>query len=273
LVHWQSGGLSNPGRSSRSVISSQYNMFAHQPVDLEANRKTACGLRGIANEQVRLDFIRKVYAIVTAQVITTFLVCALFVYGPLGRHALRLAFQNPNLVWWALFLPTFVVLIALSFNKKNYPVNFYLLGAFTLLISFSVGMTCAGVAAVGLGVLIVQAAAITALILGGLTLYAFNSKRNFSFLVAFLFPTLSAMVIWSLISFFVPSLRTGVLALVYSFLGAAVFCGYIVLDTFRIIHVLSVDDYIEGAIQLYLDIINLFLYILQILIEMTKKNN
>ena len=34
-----------------------------------------------------------------------------------------------------------------------------------------------------------------------------------------------------------------------SFLGAGIFCAYLVYDTWRIATVLKVDDYVEGAIQ------------------------
>jgi len=34
---------------------------------------------------------------------------------------------------------------------------------------------------------------------------------------------------------------------------------------------LDIDDYVEGAIQLYLDIINLFMHLLDILVKLSKK--
>ena len=53
----------------------------------------------------------------------------------------------------------------------------------------------------------------------------------------------------------------------YSWLGTLVFCGYVVIDTQMIMNKFGVDDYIIAAIELYLDILNLFLYILSILSE------
>jgi FtsH-binding integral membrane protein len=41
--------------------------------------------------------------------------------------------------------------------------------------------------------------------------------------------------------------------------------GYIVFDTYMITSRLGYDDYIVAAIELYLDLVNLFLYILKIL--------
>ena len=46
---------------------------------------------------------------------------------------------------------------------------------------------------------------------------------------------------------------------------ALVFVGFIVYDTHVVINRLSYDEYIIGAINLYLDFINLFLFILQLL--------
>ena len=47
--------------------------------------------------------------------------------------------------------------------------------------------------------------------------------------------------------------------------GALLFSGFIVFDTHMLIHKLSPEEYILAAINLYLDIINLFLEILKIL--------
>ena len=53
-------------------------------------------------------------------------------------------------------------------------------------------------------------------------------------------------------------------------LGAIVFSCFIVFDTYLLIHKLSPEEYIVAAINLYLDIINLFLEILKILDAMKK---
>eukprot|EP00930_Biecheleria_cincta_P070089 TRINITY_DN5774_c0_g1_i1.p1 TRINITY_DN5774_c0_g1~~TRINITY_DN5774_c0_g1_i1.p1 ORF type:complete len:251 (+),score=40.94 TRINITY_DN5774_c0_g1_i1:75-827(+) len=230
----------------------------------------AAQLRGISREQTQLGFIRKVYGIVCLQIAATAAVAALFV-GPLRSSILSFVVQSPRLFNWGTVISSLVALVALQVCKKNYPVNLYILGAFTLIMSLNVGVVCAMVSEVGLGHLVVQAALITALLTCGLTLYAFKSKRDFSFLGAVLFPLLFALSMFGLLSLFFPSLRTGVTGLMYSFAGAVIFCLYIVFDTYRILHSLKVDDYVEGAIQLYLDIINLFMYVLEILIKLSAK--
>ena len=50
-----------------------------------------------------------------------------------------------------------------------------------------------------------------------------------------------------------------------SLAGAIIFSGFIILDTHMIMHRMSPDDYIMATITLYLDMINLFLYILRMM--------
>ena len=52
---------------------------------------------------------------------------------------------------------------------------------------------------------------------------------------------------------------------IYAFLGAILFSAYIVYDTFELIKRYSVDEYVWASVGLYLDILNLFLRILEIL--------
>ncbi|KAL3204191.1 hypothetical protein MRX96_041363 [Rhipicephalus microplus] len=85
---------------------------------------------------------------------------------------------------------------------------------------------------------------------------------------AIAFVLIILLVIFGIVVAIFPS-RT--LQMVYSCCGAAIFCFYIVMDTQLIVGgaqrkcSLSPEDYIAGALMLYLDAINLFLYILQIL--------
>jgi len=231
------------------------------------------GLHGISPEQVRLGLIRKVYGIVCVQMCFTVAVVALATVGPLKGPLLSFVLTRPSLFQWGTFIASFASLIMLSMFKRSYPANLYLLGVFTAVLSLDVAVICAMVNAAGLGELIVQAGLITTLITGGLTLYAFRSKRDFSFLGALLFPMLFGLTCFGFLSAIFPSLRMGVAGMMYSAGGALIFCGYIVFDTWRILHQIQPDDYVEAAIQLYLDIVNLFLHILEILLKLAKNNS
>lgn len=53
--------------------------------------------------------------------------------------------------------------------------------------------------------------------------------------------------------------------MIYGCIAAILFSAYIVYDTFNLIKNYSYDEYIPAAINLYLDIINLFLALLALL--------
>jgi hypothetical protein len=58
---------------------------------------------------------------------------------------------------------------------------------------------------------------------------------------------------------------------VYALFGSVLFSLYIIYDTYMICERLDVEDYVVAAIELYLDLINLFLYILQLLSEANRR--
>jgi len=101
----------------------------------------------------------------------------------------------------------------------------------------------------------------------GLTRYTIFSRHDFEFLGTFLFASLSLLIIWGVILrlgfvFFEysPGLEIG-----YSVIGSLIFCGYIIYDTHMIMNKLGIDDFIIASIELYLDLINLFLMVLRTL--------
>ncbi|CAE7313913.1 Manea [Symbiodinium necroappetens] len=225
-------------------------------------------LQGVSAQQVRLGFVRKVYGIVCAQVMFTALFGALCCWGPLNAPILRLATSSPRLLQWGTLIASLVALAMCQLGKDRYPINMLGLCFLTAVMSLDVGVVCAMVAAIGLGELVVQAAVITSLLTLGLTLYTFKSKRDFSFLGAALWPLLFGLVVFSLLSVFFPSLQMGWTGLLFSFAGAGIFCAYIVFDTWRILNQMNCDDYVQGAIQLYLDIVNLFLCTVALLMKL-----
>jgi len=53
--------------------------------------------------------------------------------------------------------------------------------------------------------------------------------------------------------------------MIYGGLASLIFCGYIIYDTDNVIKRYTYDEYIWAAVSLYLDVINLFLSLLQLL--------
>ena len=78
------------------------------------------------------------------------------------------------------------------------------------------------------------------------------------------------MVFWSWWTFWLLPFSTFQLYHMISLVGALLFCGFIVYDTHMIMTHFGVDDYIIASIELYLDVVNLFQYLLLLL---TMGNN
>ncbi|CAN1766207.1 Protein LIFEGUARD 4, partial [Linum perenne] len=153
------------------------------------------------------------------------------------------------------------VLFPLYYYHQKHPVNYLLLGVFTVAISFAVGLTCAFTS----GKVILEAAILTAVVVVGLTLFTFwAAKRgyDFNFLGPFLFGAILVLMVFAIIQIFFPLGKLSVM--IYGCLAAIIFCGYIVYDTDNLIKRYSYDEYIWAAVSLYLDIINLFLSLLTI---------
>ena len=156
---------------------------------------------------------------------------------------------------------SFGVLFALMAFKNQHPLNAQLLFVWTLMEAYTVGVVCASYTAAGQGRIVVEALVLTAAIFASLTLYTVYSKRDWSFMAAGLSSGLLLLIFWGLFSLFFPALAGGI----YSLFGALLFSGYFIFDTWQITERLGYDDHILASITLYLDILNLFLFILRLL--------
>ncbi|KAJ6681307.1 BAX INHIBITOR-RELATED [Salix koriyanagi] len=153
------------------------------------------------------------------------------------------------------------VLCPLYYFYQLRPLNYILLGIFTIDLGFLVGLTCAFIS----GKVILQSAIITFTAMVTLTLYTFWAARrghDFSFLGPFLSASLIALLLFALIQIFFPLGR--IFVMIFGCLASILFCGFIIYDTDNLIKRYAYDEYIWAAVSLYLDIINLFLSILTV---------
>jgi modulator of FtsH protease len=95
----------------------------------------------------------------------------------------------------------------------------------------------------------------------GLTGYVFISKKDFSFLGASLSMGLWVVLGAMLLSIFVHS---AALSLAVASVGVLLFSGYILYDTSRLLRDPEADA-VSAALRLFLDVVNLFMFLLRIL--------
>ncbi|KAG8578013.1 hypothetical protein GDO81_010356 [Engystomops pustulosus] len=213
-----------------------------------------------ASVHIRMAFLRKVYTILTVQVLLTTITAGIFLYFEAIRAYVH---ESPSLLLISA-LGSLGTIIALTIYRHQHPLNLYLLFGFTFLEAITVGIavTFYDVAVV------LQAFILTTAVFLGLTAFTLQSKRDFSKFGAGLFAGLWILIIAGFLRFFFYS-ETFELAMAAG--GALLFCGFIIYDTHLLMHKLSPEEHILAAINLYLDMINLFLHLLRLLEALNKK--
>jgi len=109
--------------------------------------------------------------------------------------------------------------------------------------------------------LVVQAAFMCAGITAGLVAFTFQTKVDFTPLASTCYTMLWVLILVGFMQLFFPFSSQA--ELVTASGGAALFSLFTVLDTQMMLKRRSTDEYIICALELYLDIINLFLEILR----------
>ncbi|CAG9110937.1 hypothetical protein JYU34_011136 [Plutella xylostella] len=212
-----------------------------------------------ADKHIRLGFIRKVYGLLSVQLLFTTVISAVFM---LCKPVQLFIHQNDWMLLVA-FVLTMITLFALIAKRRDSPANLYLLAAFTAVQSYTIGVVVSFYDTA----IVLQALALTFTVVFSLTLYTLNTKRDFSFIGYGIFAGLSVLIVGGLIQLFVQS---SAFEVALSFTGAVLFSLFLVFDTQQMMSTLSPEEYILATINLYMDILNLFLYILRILNEMNR---
>lgn len=204
---------------------------------------------------IRQLFIRKVYALLTLQIFATVTVGFIIRLSPSIRN-----WCLDNIwVFIVSLVGSFAFLIATHFKARSYPINLVLLGGFTLCEAFGVGIACSFQDSA----VLLQAVSLTAIIFIGLTAFAFQTKYDFTSWQGVLGMSLWALIGWGFLLMFFPFSNGA--EMVYSGIGALIFSGYILVDTQMILKTACLDDEVVATLKLYLDILNLFMHILNIL--------
>ncbi|NXT17960.1 LFG4 protein, partial [Syrrhaptes paradoxus] len=214
-----------------------------------------------ASVHIRMAFLRKVYSILSIQVLLTTVTSALFLYST-GVQAF--VHERPALLLIS-GLGSLAIIVALTLYRHQHPVNLYLLFGFCFLNGSLFFLFIVSFYDVSI---VLQAFILTTAVFLGLTAYTLQSKRDFSKFGAGLFTCLWILIFSSFLRLFFYS---ETIELVFAAAGALLFCGFIIYDTHLLMHKLSPEEYILAAINLYLDIINLFLHLLRVLEAFNKK--
>jgi len=210
----------------------------------------------VRSGEERATLVRRTYGLVFISVIVTALGVAFGFTQPALMQAVA---QHPIITMLAMFAPLFMAMQA----RRSFPRNIIL----TLVFTFIEGIWIAPflfMAERSNPGIVGQAGLLTLSTFGVLSLYAVMSKRDFSAWGSFFIVGLWVLIATSLINIFVGS----ALASLWIAAGTVlVFSGLLVFDTWRIVRsgVYGPDDYVPAAVNIYLDLLNLFLALLSLL--------
>lgn len=165
--------------------------------------------------------------------------------------------------YWVVAIAGLIVLIALNFLIQKSGINLFLLYLFTFLEGMALSPIIDYYTRYNSNIL-GEAFLITALTSFGLAGYAWTTKRDFSRLADYLFWGLILLLVASLVNIFI--FHSSVFVLLISLVGIAIFSGLILYDVQRAKYMAdTLPNAIGLTISIFLDVLNLFLYILRLL--------
>ncbi|KAJ1493054.1 inhibitor of apoptosis-promoting Bax1-domain-containing protein [Baffinella frigidus] len=204
--------------------------------------------------QVQKGFLTKVYGILAIQLAVTTAFCVLFS----TVESIQYAVVGNLWITLGLIFVLIPLVIGLVFLKNSYPWNMWLLAGFTVTMSVVVGTMCATYAMHGHADVLIMAAASTLFIFVSLTIFVHVSEIDFSVL---------GLILPICLLIFIPFMFV---CIIFGFhwmwlvgaIGALLFSLFIVWDSYMIMNRMGCDDYPIACIELYLDIMNLFSFIM-----------
>ena len=253
--------------------------------EFDTIRTTAAGARSAEIDEGLRAHMNKVYATMSVGMLITFAAAwaisglavtadpsaAVAQIGE-GKYLTGLGstlYMSP-LKWVVMFAPLlFVFGFSAAINRMSASAAQTVFYAFALVM----GISISSIFIVFTGESIAQTFLITAIAFAGLSLYGYTTKRDLSAFGTFLVMGLIGLIVASIVNIF---LASSALAFAISAIGVLIFAGLTAYDTQNIkntyLQMAHTGDQewlgkaaIMGALSLYLDFINLFMFLLQFL--------
>lgn len=202
----------------------------------------------------RATLVRRTYTLVFFGVLLTVVGAT---YALANTALMAQVVAHPILSAIAIFVP----LLAAQGARTRFPLNIAMVALFT----FAMGVWISPALYMFRQrdpTIVPQAAALTLGAFAVLTLYAWVSRRDFSAWGGFFTVGLFVLIGTSLLNLF---FRNPTADLWLAGGTVVIFSGLLVFDTWRLRNVFGPDDYVMAAVQIYLDLLNLFLGLLRIL--------
>lgn len=208
--------------------------------------------------------MRKVYLWMTLALMITGITAAGVANSP---NILALIYSS-QVVMWGIIIAEFGLVIYISARLEKMSLS----TATTLFALYSIlnGVMLSSIFLLYSTAIISKVFFITAGTFGVTALYGYATKKDLSSLGNILFMALIGLVIATVVNVF---MKSAMFDLILSYIGVIIFVGLTAWDSQKIKHMMMVQQDADesaqklaliGALSLYLDFINLFLYLLRI---------
>lgn len=210
----------------------------------------------------QMRFVRKVYSILAVQLGVT---ASWIIIIQNSQPVRDFMAASPAIIITAAIASIALMCAIICCFGRQAPTNMILLGLFTICETILVGSITSHYE----GNVVMMAGLATALATISLTIYAMRTKVEIQVFVALAFVVYLAMFPLMIVCIIVrlPALHT-----LYCCLGLVFYSLYLIIDTIIICGkekhngiAMDHNDYVIGALMLYLDIVMIFLYILRLL--------
>lgn len=218
-----------------------------------------------SNEHALNVYVSQVMRQVFTKMFLAMVITALSAYMVISIPAVATFIFTKPMVYWGLLIGEIVMVIALSaaLNKLSNA------GATMLFYAYSIlnGLTLSCIVLVYTSASIVFTFAITAGVFAVMAIYGYVTKNDLTRFGSFMTMALFGLIICIVVNLF---MQSSTMEWIISFAGVVIFIGLTAWDVQKIKRMAMMSDYSNanklatiGALSLYLDFVNLFLYLLR----------
>ena len=217
------------------------------------NRDYASDQAEHAQEGASVSFMKKTYQLLGASMIAA--AAGAYVTMPYAEAVMQYK-------WFIFGAEMLILFFGLRMSKGHEGLNLAMLFSFTFLTGVSLVPLLASLIGMGQGAMIGNAFLMTSVLFGALSMFAINSKSDFSSWGKPLFITLIVVIIASLVNYFI--LQSPIMHIVITAGILLLFSIFTIYDTQNIANG-AYDSPVDAAVSLYIDFLNMFTAILQLL--------
>lgn len=208
---------------------------------------------GRVQEGASVSFMKQTYQLLAASMIAA--AAGAYVTLPYAETVMQYK-------WFIFGAELLVLFFGLSMSRGKPGLNLAMLFLFTFLTGVSLVPLLASLIGAGNGAVIGNAFLMTSVLFGALSLFAINSKTDFSSWGKPLFITLIVVIIASLVNYFL--LQSPMMHIIITAGILLLFSFFTIYDTQNIANG-AYDSPVDAAVSLYLDFLNMFTALLQML--------